>query len=168
MFSIVTVPVLMLVLAANAKDAEVVSSKLCAVQDYDAAARDCAAGKALEGSNATVSEGSALTLLSSIKADTDRDIYHVWIAEGKKGGKVTVFEAKTQTSRDADQAELDWLKERKIEGAQVIVKLPVAASKAFRTRSSKTFGPKSAGEWSVQIYDSGTTPLREVKFTVTK
>jgi len=168
MFSVVTVPVLMLVLAANAKDAEVVSSKLCASQDYDAASKDCAAGKGLEGSNVTVSEGSALMLLSSIKADTDRDIYHVWIADGKSGAKVMVFEALTKTSRDADQTELDWLKERKIEGAQVIVKLPVAASKAYRTRSSKTFGPKSTGEWSVQIYDSGTTPIREVKFTVTK
>src|SRR6185503_17994016 len=94
------------------------------------------------------------------------DIYHVWIAEGKSGGKVTVFEAQTKTSRDADQAELDWLKERKIEGAQVIVKLPVAASKAFRTRSLKTLGAKSAGAWRVQIYDSGTAPLKEVKFTV--
>ena len=167
MFSIVTVPVVMLVLAANATDAEVVSSKLCAVQNYDAASRDCAQGKALEGS-ISVAEGSALTLLSTIKADTDKDIYHVWIADGKAGRKVTVFDAKTQTSRDADQAELDWLKERKIEGAQVIVKLPVTASKAFRTRSAKTFGPKSAGEWRVRIYDSNTEPIREVKFTVTK
>jgi hypothetical protein len=168
MLSIVTVPVLMLVLAANEKEAEVVSAKLCPSQAYNAASRECAEGKALEGSNITVAEGSALSLLSTIKADTDRDIYHVWIADGKSGGKVTVFEAQTQTSRDADQAELDWLKERNIEGARAIVKLPVGPSKAFRTRSSKTFGPKSAGEWNVQIYDAGTTPLREVKFTVTK
>lgn len=166
MLSIATVPVLMLVLAANAAEADVVSAKLCASQDYDAAARDCAAGKAIEGSDIAVTENSALTLLSTIKADTDKDIYHVWIADGKSGQKVTVYEAATKTSRDAVQAELDWLKERKIEGAQSIVKLPVSASAAFRTRSVKTFGPKSAGAWRVQIYDSGNAPLREVKFTV--
>jgi hypothetical protein len=167
MLSIATVPMLMLILTVNAEDAEVVSSKLCSAQDYDGTARECAAGKALDGSNVSVAEGSAITLLSTIKADSDKEITHVWIAEGKKGGKVSVYEAATKTTRDADQAELDWLKERKIEGAQVIVKLPVVKSAAYRTRSAKSFGPKTAGTWKVQIYDAKTTPLKEFSFTVT-
>jgi hypothetical protein len=172
MLTIATVPLLMMVLAVNADEAEVISAKLCASEDYDAAARNCASGKALEGADISVKENSALTLLSSIKSDSSKDISHVWIAddktEVKKGGKVTVYESGTKTMRDANQAELDWLKERKIEGAQVIVKLPVAAAAAYRTRSVKTFGPKSAGQWRVQIYDSGLTPLKEITFTVSK
>jgi hypothetical protein len=168
MLSIVTVPMLMVVLAANTAEAEVVAAKLCASEDYDAAARTCAPGKALEGADITVKENSALTLLSTIKSDSSKDIRHVWIADEKKGGKVTVYESATKTMRDADQAELDWLKERKIEGAQVIVKLPVVAAAAYRTRSLKTLGPKSAGKWRVQIYDSSLTPLKEFSFTVSK
>jgi hypothetical protein len=168
MLSIVTVPMLLVVLAANAEEAEVVSAKLCASENYDAAARNCASGKALEGSDITVKENSALTLLSTIKSDSSKDISHVWIADEKKGGKVMVYESGTKTMRDADPAELDWLKERKIEGAQVIVKLPVVAAAGYRTRSLKTFGPKSAGKWRVQIYDSGLTPLKEFSFTVSK
>ena len=167
MLSITIVPLLMLALAANTDEAQVVSSKVCASQDYDEAKRDCAPGKALEGANITVAENSVLTVLSTIKADSDRDIYHVWIADGKSSRKVTVYDAAAKATRDASQAELDWLKERKIEGAQVIVKLPVVASASFRTRSLKTFGPKSAGSWRVQIYDSGKTPLGEFSFTVT-
>jgi hypothetical protein len=169
MLRIATVPVLALVLAVVPAEAQVVSSKLCASQDYDEAKKDCAAGKALEGSNISVTENTSVMLLSTIKSDTSKDIYHVWIAEGaesKPGGKVSVYDAATNTLRDAEQADLDWLKERKIEGAKAIVKLPVVASGAFRTRSVKTVGPKSAGNWRVQIYDSGTTPLGEVSFTV--
>jgi hypothetical protein len=168
MLTIATVPLLMMVLAANADEAEVISAKLCAAEDYDAAARNCASGKTLEGADISVKENSALTLLSSIKSDSSKDISHVWIADEKKGGKVTVYESGSKTMRDATPAELDWLKERKIEGAQVIVKLPVAAAAAYRTRSVKTLGPKSAGKWRVQIYDSGLTPLKEITFTVNK
>jgi hypothetical protein len=166
MLRIVTVQVLVLALAANGVAAEIVSSRLCMSQDYDASSRDCAAGKALEGSNITVAENSAVTLLSTIKSSSAGNVYHVWIAD-RKGGKVSVYDSANKTLRDAEQADLDWLKERNIEGAQVIVKLPVTASMAFRTRSLKTFGPKSAGAWRVQIYDSGTTPLKEFTFNVT-
>ena len=64
---------------------------------------------------------------------------------GKGGGKPIVFDSTLKTVRDADQTDLDWLKERKIEGARVIVMVWVSPSSNYRTRSHKTLGPGSAG-----------------------
>jgi len=162
--------VVFVMLAASADAAEVVSMKLCAVEDYDVSIRGCAAGKGLEGSSIMIDPSvvKGVYFLTAIKAGEAEEVYHVWIAAGRKSGNVSVFDSTTRTMRDADQSELDWLKERSIEGAQALIKLPVAASSNYRTRSQKTLSPRLAGPWKVQVYDGAKlTPLGELSFTVT-
>jgi len=51
-------------------------------------------------------------------------IYHVWIYTGKTpAGGVYVYDSTTKTGKATEKADLNWLKERKIEGARMIVKL---------------------------------------------
>ncbi|MBI4473413.1 MAG: DUF2914 domain-containing protein [Acidobacteria bacterium] len=160
----------LVVLAASANAAEVVSMKLCAVADYDASSRDCAPGKALEGSNIMLDPTivQSLYFLTAVKSAEAGEIYHVWIADGKTSGRITVYEAASRTMREATQEELDWLKDRNIEGAQALVKLSVSASPGYRTRSQKTFTTRNAGPWKVQVYDSTSlAPLGEMSFTIT-
>ena len=75
--------------------------------------------------------------MTVIKADKAETIYHVWIYAGKPSGKVTVYDSTTKTRTNAGQADLDWLKERKIVGARVIVKLAVAPSPAFHSATPR-------------------------------
>jgi hypothetical protein len=101
-----------------------------------------------------VPDGKATNVLTVIKAEKAEMIYHVWIYAGKtSAGEVYVYDSATKTGKTADQADLDWLKERKIEGARMIVKLPVTPSPAFHTRSQKTMDPKQVNLWRVEVYD---------------
>jgi hypothetical protein len=62
---------------------------------------------------------------------------------------------------------MTWLKERKIEGARVLVKMTASASEQYRLRSSKTLTPSMAGLWKVQVYEkTQTKALGEMQFTV--
>lgn len=112
-----------------------------------------------------VPDGKATNVITAIKADKAETIYHVWIYTGKGGGSVAVYDAATKTMKTAEQADLDWLKERKIEGARMIVKLSVTPSPAFHTRSQKTIDPKDFELWKVQVYDSTSPkPIGELGF----
>jgi hypothetical protein len=160
---------LMAALAVSGNAAEVVSMKLCAEKDYDMAKRECAAGKALEGSGIMIPPDGKVNVLTAIKTSQGEEIYHVWIFGGKATiGTITVYDSTTKTMRPADQTDLDWLKERKIEGARLVVKLSVPSASNYRTRSQKTLGAGAAGPWKVQVFDStGLTPVGEIGFTVT-
>lgn len=166
-----TLVVMLVVFSASANAAEVVSMKLCTEKDFDPAAKDCSAGKALEGSNIVIApDAKPVYFLSAIKTAKAEEIYHVWIFNGKtsSAAKVTVYDSTTKTLRDAEESDMNWLKERKIENAQFLVKLTVGPSPRYRTRSQKTLGPKAAGPWLVQIYDSANTrPIAELSFAVT-
>jgi hypothetical protein len=111
-----------------------------------------------------VPDGKAVNVITAIKADKAEAVYHVWIYTGKTPvGTVTVYDATIKAMRNADQTDLDWLKERKIEGAAMIVKLPVTPSPSFHTRSQKTVDEKSLGLWKVQVYDStNLMPIGEI------
>lgn len=163
--------VVMVALALSANAAEVVSMKLCETKDYDASTKQCAPGKALEGNGIVIvpEPGKSVSLLTAIKTGNPEDIFHVWIYEGKAPlSKPSYFDSETKTIREADDVDLAWLKERKIEGARAIVKLPVMPSAGYRTRSQRSMGPGAAGPWKVQVYDStNLTPIGEMRFAVT-
>lgn len=101
-----------------------------------------------------VPDGKATNVLTVIKAEKAEMIYHVWIYAGKTtAGGVYVYDSAPKTGKTADHADLDWLEERKIEGARMIVKLTVTPSPAFHTRSQKTTDPKQVNLWRVEVYD---------------
>lgn len=164
----------MVVFAMWGNAAEVVSMKLCDDRDYDASLKQCAPGKALEGPGIVMAPeaGKAMNFLTAVKTDKPEEIYHVWIYSGKASGlqglKVVVYDSTTKTLREAGQEDLDWLKERNIEGARLVVKLSVMPSAGYRTRSQKTLGLGAAGPWKVQVYDSmNLTTIGEMTFAVT-
>jgi hypothetical protein len=157
---------LVVLFAVKGTAADLVSMKLCPAKDYDSAARECAKGKALEGSGIQIdpSKIGTVDFLTAVKTEKNEDIYHVWI-HGKSPYNVLVYDSATKTLRDAEAAELAWLKERNIIGARVIVKMTAEASDRFRLRSSKTVAPSMTGAWKVQVYDSTETkPLGEMEF----
>ena len=159
---------MIVVFAAAASAAELVSMKLCPTKDYDVAAKECVAGKSMEGKGiqVDVSKISSLQFLTGVKTSTDEEIYHVWIF-GKSSNNVMVYDSLTKMLRPPDFAELTWLKERQIQGARVIVKMTAAASERFRLRSSKQLTPAMAGLWKVQVYNATeTNALGEMEFTV--
>src|SRR5437870_1605110 len=116
MLRMMVVLVIVIALAAVGTAADLVSMKLCS-------AKDCAEGTAIQGS----APAGVVHFLTAIRTSEDVDIYHVWIAEGKSTGKVSVYDAATKTLREADASELDWLKQRNIEGARTIVKMTASA-----------------------------------------
>ena len=161
---------LMVALAVSGSAADLVSIKMCANKDYLVTKKECAPGKALEGSNIVVApDGGVMNVLTGIKTDMPEEIYHVWIFGGKATIKtITVYDSATKTMREAGQSDLDWLKERKIEGARAIVKMTVTPAANYRIRSQKTLTAGSAGPWKVQVYDStNTMPIGEIDFAVT-
>jgi Protein of unknown function (DUF2914) len=168
MSRMVAVFVVIMVFAASGFAADLVSMKLCPTKDYDSAARECAAGKGLEGNAIRIdpSKIGSVQFLTAVKSSKDEEIYHVWIF-GKSLSKVLVYDSATKTLREPEASELDWLKERNIEGARVIVKMTASASERYRLRSSKTVTPGMVGLWKVQVYDATqTNPLGEMQFTL--
>jgi len=160
--------VVILVFAASGFAAELVSMKLCSTKDYDSAAKDCSAGKGLEGKAIQIDpyKTGSVQFLTTLKTAGDEEIYHVWIY-GKSSPRVLVFDSTTKLLREAEWAEMTWLKERKIEGARVLVKMTASASEGYRLRSSKTLTPSMAGLWKVQVYEATQTKaLGEMQFTV--
>ncbi len=156
--------------AAGSSAADLVSMKLCPAKDYDAAAKDCSAGKGLEGKTIQIDPSAvgSLQFLTAVKTSENEDIYHVWIF-GKRTGKPSVYDSATKMLREADASELTWLKDRNIEGAVVIVKMTSTPSERYRLRSSKTLTPSMTGDWKVQVYDSTQTKaIGEMNFTVGK
>jgi hypothetical protein len=110
-----------------------------------------------------VPDGKAVNVITAIKTAKAEAVYHVWIYAGKTPGTVAVYDATIKALRNADQTDLDWLKERKIEGARLIVKLPVMPSSSYYTRSQKTVDEKSFALWKIQVYDStNLKPIGEV------
>jgi len=155
-------------LATGGFAADLVSMKLCPTKDYDSAAKDCVAGKGLEGASIQIdpSKIGSLQFLTTVKTSTDQEIYHVWIF-GKSSNNVLVYDSATQTLRGPVASEMTWLKERHIDGAMVMVKMAASASERFRLRSSKTLTPGMVGLWRVQVYDAtDVNPLGEMQFTV--
>jgi hypothetical protein len=113
----------------------------------------------------TVQDAKATNVITAIRATKAEEIYHVWIYSGKSAGKVFVYDSETKTAHPAEQADLDWLKERNIEGARMIVKLPVLPSPNYHIRSQTTLDPAEGGLWRVQIYDStNLKPIAETGF----
>ena len=168
MLRIFAVAVVIVVFAAMGTAADLVSMKLCLTKDYDSAAKECAAGKSLEGNAIQIDpfKIGSVSFLTTMKTSKDEEIYHVWIF-GKSSSRVLVYDSMTKMLREPDASELTWLKERNIDGAQVIVKLTASASEAYRLRSSKTLIPRMAGSWKVQVYDATQAkPLGEMAFTV--
>ena len=160
--------VTMLVFAVSGSAADLVSMKLCPTKDYDSAAKDCAAGKGLEGNAIRIdpSKIGSVQFLAAVKTSKDAEIYHVWIF-GKSSKNVMVYDTATKTLREPETDELAWLKDRNIEGARVIVKMTAAPSERFRLRSSKTITPSMVGLWKVQVYDAEETKaLGEMEFTL--
>jgi hypothetical protein len=157
---------LLVLFAVSGTAADLVSMKLCPAKDYDSAARECAKGKDLEGSGIQIdpSKIGTVDFLTAVKTTQTEDIYHVWI-HGKSSNNVMVYDSASKTLRNAEGAELAWLKERNITGARVIIKMTAEASDRFRLRSSKTVTPSMTGAWKVQVYDSTETkPLGEMEF----
>jgi hypothetical protein len=170
MLRMVAVFAMVAVFVGSSSAADLVSMKLCAAGDYDSAARDCTAGKALEGNSIQVDPSliGSLYFLTAVKTSGNADIYHVWIS-GKSSSAVMVYDSATKTLREPESAELAWLKERNIESAQVIVKMTASPSERFRLRSSKTLTPAMSGAWKVQVYDgAGINPLGEMDFTLVR
>ena len=168
MLRIFTVAVVIVVFAATGAAADLVSMKLCLTKDYDSAAKECTAAKSLEGNAIQIdpSKIGSISFLTTVKTSKDEEIYHVWIF-GNSSGRVLVYDSMAKMLREPDASELTWLKERKIDGARVIVKLTASASEAYRLRSTKTLIPRMAGSWKVQVYDATQTkPLGEMAFTV--
>jgi len=168
MLRMIAVFAVIVVFAASGFAADLVSMKLCPTKDYDSTARECAAGKGLEGNSIRIdpSKIDSLQFLTAVKTSKDEEIYHVWIF-GKSSSKVLVYDSTTKTLREADASELAWLKERNIEGARVIVKMTASASERYKLRSSKTLTPGMVGLWRVQVYDATrTNALGEMVFTV--
>jgi hypothetical protein len=168
MLRLIAVCAAMVLFAASVAAADLVSMNLCATKDFDSAARECAAGKELQGNSIHIdpSKIGSLQFLTAVKTSKDEDIYHVWIF-GKSTTNVTVYDSATKTLRQADSSELAWLKARNIEGARVLVKMTASESERFRLRSSKTITPAMAGLWKVQVYDAGQTKaLGEMEFTL--
>src|SRR5215470_19823827 len=148
MSRMVAVFVVIMVFAASGFAADLVSMKLCPTKDYDSAAKECAAGKSLEGNAIQIDpyKIGSVSFLTTVKASKDEEIYHVWIF-GKSSSRVLVYDSMTKMLREPDASELTWLKERNIDGARVIVKLSASASEAYRLRSAKTLIPPMAGSW---------------------
>jgi hypothetical protein len=165
MFAVLLVIVMF---ATGGFGADLVSMKLCATKDYDAAAKDCAPGKALEKQPIQIDPAKigSMQFLTAVKTSKEEEIYHVWIF-GKSSKHVSVYDPATKNLREPDESELTWLKDRNIEGARVIVKMTASESERFRLRSSKTLTPAMTGLWKVQVYDATQTkPLGEMEFTV--
>ena len=159
---------LVLGFAASGSAADLVSMKLCPAKDYDSAAKDCMKGKAFEGDGIQVDpyKVGSLQFLTSVKTSQEEEIYHVWIF-GKSSNNLMVYDSTTKTLRVPEYAELNWLKERNIIGARVIVKMTASPSESFTLRSSKTLTPSMIGVWKVQIYNStDTKPVGEMQFTL--
>ena len=168
MLRMIAMFVVIVVFAAKGFAADLVSMKLCPTKDYDSTARECAAGKGLEGNSIRIdpSKIGSLQFLTAVKTSKDEEIYHVWMF-GKSSSKVLVYDSTMKTLREAGADELAWLKERNIEGARVIVKMTASASERYRLRSSKTLTPPMAGLWKVRVYDAAqTNALGEMEFTV--
>src|SRR5689334_2396970 len=106
---------LVLVFVAPGTAAELVSMKLCPAKDYDSASRECAQGKALEGSSIQIdpTKVGAVNFLTAVKTSKNEAVYHVWIY-GKSSNNVMVYDSATQTLREPEAQELSWLKERNI------------------------------------------------------
>jgi len=154
--------------AASSFAADLVSMKLCPTRDYDSTAKDCAAGKSLEGNSLQIdpTKIGSLQFLTTVKTAMDEEIYHVWIF-GKSSSKVLVYDSAAKVLREAEASELTWLKERNISGARVIIKMTATTSERFRLRSSKTLTPAMAGAWKVQVYDATqTNALGEMEFAL--
>lgn len=169
MFRVLAIAIMVMSPAMNGLAADLVSMTLCASKDYDAAVKNCAAGKSLQGDGVTIDPRvvGGLDFLTMVQVPEDTEIYHVWIMETKSSGKVLFYDASSRMLREAYKVELDWLKQRKIEGVRVLVKMTASASESFRLRSRKTLTPAMSGSWKVQIYDgSNLSPLGEMKFTV--
>ena len=168
MLRMFAVLLLIVMFAAGSFGADLVSMKLCATKDYDADAKDCAPGKALENKPIQIDPAKigSMQFLTAVKTSKEEEIYHVWIF-GKSSKHVSVYDPTTKTLREPNESELAWLKDRNIEGARVIVKMTASESERFRLRSSKTLTPAMTGLWKVQVYDATqTTPLGEMEFTV--
>jgi len=168
MLRILAVFVVILVFAVTVSAAELVSMKLCPTKDYDSTAKDCAAGKGLEGSSIQIDpyKIGSVQFLTTVKTSKDEEVYHVWIF-GKSSSRMLVYDSATKMLRQPDASELTWVKERKIDGVQVLVKMTAPASDAFRLRSAKTLTLGMVGSWKVQVYDvTQTEPLGEMTFAV--
>jgi len=168
MSRVIAVFVVIVGFAASGFAADVVSMKLCSTADFDTAAKDCAAGRGLEGKPIQIdpSRIGSLSFLTTVRTTQDEDIYHVWIY-GKSSSNVLVYDSTAKALRPAEASELTWLKERNIEGARVIVKMTAAASERFRLRSAKTLTASMMGLWKVQVYDgTQTKALGEMEFIV--
>ena len=168
MSRMVAVFVMIVVFAASGFAADLVSMKLCPTKEYDLVTRECAAGKALEGTSIRMdpSKIGSVQFLTAVKTSKDEEIYHVWVF-GKSSSKVLVYDSTAKTLREADATELTWLKDRNIEGARVLVKMTASASERYRLRSSKTLTPAILGLWKVQIYDgTQSKALGEIEFTL--
>jgi len=154
--------------AATSFGADLVSMKLCATKDYDAAAKDCAPGKAMENKPIQIdpTKIGSLQFLTAVKTSKEEEIYHVWLW-GKSTKHVSVYDSATKLLREPDESELTWLKDRKIEGARVLVKMTAPEAERFRLHSSKTLTPSMTGLWKVQVYDAAeTNALGEMEFTI--
>ncbi len=168
MWRILAVFVVIVAFAANVAAAELVSMKLCPTKDYDSTAKTCAAGKGLEGNSIQIDpfKIGSVQFLTTVKTSKDEEIYHVWIF-GKSSSRLLVYDSTTKMLREPEASELTWLKERNIDGAQVLVKMNASASEGYRLRSSKTLIPRMAGSWKVQVYDAAETkPIGEMVFTL--
>jgi len=168
MLRTVAVFVVITVFAASGFAADLVSMKLCPTKDYNSAERECAAGRELGGNVIRIdpSKIGSIQFLTAVKTSKDEEIYHVWIF-GKSSNKVLVYDSAARMLREPDASELTWLKDRKIEGARVIVKMTASASERYRLRSSKTLTPGMIGLWKVQVYDATQmNPLGEIQFTL--
>jgi Protein of unknown function (DUF2914) len=168
MSRMVAVFVMIVVFAASGFAADLVSMKLCPTKEYDSIARECAAGKALEGTSIRIdpSKTGSVQFLTAVKTSKDEEIYHVWIF-GKSSSNVLVYDSTAKALREADATEMTWLKDRNIEGARVLVKMTASASERYRLRSSKTLTPAMVGLWKVQIYDgTQSKALGEMEFTL--
>ena len=168
MLRILAVFVVIVIFAVSVSAAELVSMKLCPTKDYDPAAKDCVPGKGLEGSSIQIDpyKIGSLQFLTAVKTSKDEEIYHVWTF-GKSSSRMLVYDSATKLLREPDGPEMMWLKERKIDGVQVLVKMTASQSEAYRLRSSKTLTPGMVGLWKVQVYDpTKTEPLGELTFTV--
>src|SRR5262245_56683751 len=124
MLRMCAVLVTIVMFAASGFGADLVSMKLCAGKDYDAATKDCATGKGMHDRRIQIdpTKIGSLACLTAGKTSKDEEIYHVWIF-GTSNKLVSVYDTATKTLRDPDASELTWLKDRNIQGARVIVKM---------------------------------------------
>lgn len=167
---------LMLILFSTASSlyaAEVIQMALCPESEYNKEIYQCqAAPEPLDGEYTIIDSSvhKRVYFLTTIKTEEHIEVYHIWyyMGEGEYKGKRSFYDQKKRAY--LDNSEILWISTQKdltMESAlTAVMKLQVAPSEHFRTRSVKKIYP---GMWKVEVHSSSANkrePLALFEFMV--